>query len=247
MKQNSKIKTVRIEIEPFVNISLVKSWISNATTNGFNVIATYHDYTVLGSDDATELTKAANWWKTNYSSLSEAGPFTINLMNEWGDHNLTSVAYAAAYNNAISIVRQVYSGWIIMDCPGWGQETSVAADAIKGTGGTKISDSLVILSVHIYPPSWNQAKNHTLQTTDLDDLATANRPCIIGEFGDSPGGTADWAGIVDYAKSKGWAVLAWSWNGDGGTMNMVTPQWSSDPSASSFSQSTYFNTVYSHL
>ena len=247
MRQNSRIKTVRIEIEPFVNINLVRSWISNAELNGFSVIATYHDYTLLGSNDPNELLKAANWWKTNYSVLQQAGHFTINLMNEWGDHNLTSRDYATAYNSAITVLRKVYGGWIIIDCPGWGQETSIAADAVKGTGGVKINDPLVILSAHVYPNGWNQAKNHPFLTSDLDELASTKHPCIIGEFGNSPSGTVDWAAIVEYAKTKRWAVLAWSWNGDGGSMNMMTPQWSSDATASSFSQSAYFNTVYAHL
>jgi mannan endo-1,4-beta-mannosidase len=247
MKSNTKIKTVRIEIEPTVSITTVKSWISQARSNGFSVIATYHKASVLGSDNVSDLLAAANWWKANYSSLASAGTFTVNLMNEWGDHNLTASAYASAYNQAIPIVRKVYSG-IIIDCSGWGQETHIAAEAILGTGGTKISDGNIIPSVHVYPNGWNQALNHNLQNSDLDDLATAGKGGIIGEFGNSPSGSVNWSGIVTYAKSsKGWTVLGWAWNGDGGSMNMVTPSWSSDPTATSFSESSYFNTVYSLL
>jgi mannan endo-1,4-beta-mannosidase len=248
MQANTHIKTVRIEIEPTVSIALATSWIQQARTNGFAVIATYHKYTVLGSDDAAELTAAANWWRTNYSSLAAAGSFTVNLMNEWGDHNLTVSAYASAYNNAISIVRQVYSGIIIIDCSGWGQETAVAAAAILGTNGvTKIADTNIVPSVHVYPNGYNQLKGHTLQSADLDDLAAAGRGGIVGEFGNSPSGAADWSGIVTYAKGKGWPVLAWSWNGDGGTMNMVTPPWVSSATATTFTTSSYFSTVYSLL
>jgi mannan endo-1,4-beta-mannosidase len=107
MKSNTKIKTVRIEIEPTVSITTVKSWISQARSNGFSVIATYHKASVLGSDNVSDLLAAANWWKANYSSLASAGSFTVNLMNEWGDHNLTASAYASAYNQAIPIVRTV--------------------------------------------------------------------------------------------------------------------------------------------
>ena len=56
----------------------------------------------------------------------------INLMNEWGSHTLTSNAYASAYNAALEIVRQVYSGTVIIDAPGWGHEATVAANAITG-------------------------------------------------------------------------------------------------------------------
>lgn len=247
MKQQTKIKTVRIEIEPTADIGLARSWIQQAKDNGYDVIATYHKYTVLGSDDPNDLMDGANWWKTHYDSLSTAGSFTINLMNEWGDHNLSSNAYADAYNQAIGTVRQLYSGPIIIDCPGWGQETAIAAAAVKGTNGTKIIDTNIILSVHIYPNGWNQAKNHNLQNADLDDLASAGRKCIVGEFGNAPSGSVDWSGMVTYAKSKGWPVIGWSWNGDGGTMNMVTPGWSTNAQASSFNTNAYFDIIYALL
>lgn len=241
LKQQSKVKTVRIEIEPGY-VSQAKNWIAQAKANGYAVIATYHKSSVLGSDDATELAAAGTWWKNNYSALG--GGFTVNLMNEWGSHTITPAAYAAAYNTAISSVRAVYSGPLILDIPGYGQETATAAAAVKGSSGTKITDTNIILSAHVYPNSFNQVKNHTLQTADLDDLASAGRPCLIGEFGNSPAGSADWAGLVNYAKSKGWTVLAWCWNGDGGSMNMVTPAWASNATATSFSLSAYFNQVY---
>src|ERR1700742_5148361 len=58
MKANTKIKTVRIEIEPTVSLTTVKSWISQARSNGFAVIATYHKATVLGSDNVNDLLAA---------------------------------------------------------------------------------------------------------------------------------------------------------------------------------------------
>lgn len=241
MKQQGNIKTVRIEIEPG-SVSQAKSWVAQAKANGYAIIATYHKSAVLGTDDASELTAAANWWKTNYGALG--GGFTINLMNEWGSHSISANAYAVAYNSAISTVRQVYSGPIIIDCPGYGQETATAAAAAKGYNSTAISDNNIILSVHVYPNGYNQAKGHNLQNADLDDLASAGRPCLVGEFGYSPSGPVNWQGVVNYAKSKGWTVLAWAWNGDGNGMNMVSPAWSDNGSATSFTLSSYFNQAY---
>lgn len=247
MKQQTKILTVRIEIEPD-KVTQAKSWISQARSNGYTVIATYHKAAVLGSDNTADLNAAANWWKANYATLAASGSFTVNLMNEWGSHNLSANAYAAAYNTAIATVRQVYSGTIIIDIPGWGQETAIASAAAKGyNGGTKISDTNYILSAHIYPGAYNQAKGRYVTASDLDDLASGGRPCIIGEFGNQGGSGADWSGIVDYAKSKGWTVLGWAWNGDGGGMNMVTPSWASNGGATSFSLSSYFSVVYNKL
>lgn len=246
MKQNTRIRTVRIEIEPD-KVSQAAGWIRQARDQGYTVIATYHKYTVLGSDSTAELQAAANWWRTNFAALGGSGAFTINLMNEWGSHNISSNAYAAAYNSAIATVRQVYSGRIIVDIPGYGQETRTAADAVKGTNGTRINDTNIALSAHIYPSAFNVGRNRWLQNADLDELGSAGRPVIIGEFGSQNSGSADWSGLVDYAKSKKWTVLGWAWNGDGGGMNMLTPSWSQNATATSFSKSSYWDTIYNKL
>ncbi len=244
MKKQTKIKTVRIEIEPD-KAREAKTWISEAKANGFTVIATYHKYTVLGSDKAQDLMDAAIWWRNNYVVLG--GNFTINLMNEWGSHNIGASDFAKAYNDALKVVREVYTGPVIIDIPGWGQETFTAYQACK-TSTPVISDTSIILSAHIYPNGWNQGRNHGIQAADLDDLTNTGRKCIIGEFGNGISGSADWSAIIDRAKSKGWPVIGWCWNGDGGTMNMVDPSWAAGgATASSFALSNYFTTIYNKL
>ncbi len=242
MKKYHGIKAVRIEVEPSVEIQTVKSWIAAAINNGFKVIVTYHKFKALGSNDPQDLTDAARWWKRNYNTLVQAGDFYINLMNEWGNHQLSAREYAQACNSAIKIVRHVYSGPIILDCPGWGQETTVAAMAIAGP--SKINDTNIVLSVHVYPVGWNEAEHHYLQKTDLDRLHETGIPCIIGEFGALPEGEADWQKLVSYAKKLGWPVFGWCWNGDGGKMNMVSPAWAENPEAKNFSASAYFDRIY---
>ena len=246
MKSNGNIKSVRIEIEPGKETQ-AKTWISQARSNGYTVIATYHKASVLGSDSTSELSAAGNWWRSNYASLNSAGAINVNLMNEWGSHNISANAYASAYNTAISLVRSVYSGRIVIDIPGWGQETATAAAAIKGFNGTKINDTNIVPSIHEYPGAWNQGKNRYLNTADVDDLASAGRSLIVGEFGNSGGSGSDWSGVVDHAKSKGYSILGWAWNGDGGSMNMVTPSWASNATANSFSKSSYFSVIYNKL
>ena len=182
--------------------------------------------------------------------------FTINIMNEWGSHRITARDFVEAYNAAIGTVRGVCSGPLIIDVPGYAQETAVAASAVKGfnTGGARITDTNIILSVHVYRQAYVQQKRGSssqrsgpLDNADLDDLASAGRPCIIGEFGTGDSGPANWGGLVDHAKSLGWPVLGWAWNGDGGTMNMVAPSWSGNPNPPSFTISSYFSTIYSKL
>ena len=159
MKQQPNIKTVRIEIEPD-KVSQAQNWIAQAKANGYAIIATYHKSSVLGTDDTAELTAAANWWKTNYGALG--GGFTINLMNEWGSHSLSANSYAVAYNSAIATVRQVYSGPIIIDCPGYGQETATTAAAVKGYNSTPIYDTNIVLAMHVYPDAFVGLKDLTL-------------------------------------------------------------------------------------
>jgi mannan endo-1,4-beta-mannosidase len=243
MMQQSKIKTLRIEIEPD-KVNQAITWIAEAKHNGYQVIATYHKYKVLGSDNQQDLLDAANWWKANYATLG--GNFIINLMNEWGSHNITPGDYAKAYNNAISIVRTVYKEAIIIDIPGWGQETYTAYQACK-TSTPTIADTNIVLSAHIYSNGWNQGKNHNFQSSDLDDITKSGRRGIVGEFGNGGGGSVDWSACIDYAKSKGWPVIGWCWNGDGGEMNMTSPKWASDAAATSFSLNAYFNIIYNKL
>ena len=113
--------------------------------------------------------------------------------------------------------------------------------------GRKINDGNITPAVHLYPGDWNQGKNHWLNTADLDDLNSAGRGGIVGEFGNGGSGSSDWSGCVDKAKALGWSVIGWAWNGDGGSMNMVTPSWAQNGGATSFSKSGYFNTIYNLL
>ncbi len=245
MNANTKIKTVRIEVEPGF-VTQAKTWIAGAKSNGHPIVLTYHKASVLGSDSASELAAAGTWWRNNFSTLNASASFQINLMNEWGSHNISSNSYASSYNTAISSVRNVYSGNIIIDIPGWGQEPVTAAAAVKGTNGTKINDTNITLSSHVYPGAWNQAANHWLTAADLDTMGGAGRSCMLGEFG-TGSGSADWSGIVDNQRNHGWSVLGWAWNGDGNSLNMCSPSWASNGGATSFSKSSYFATVYNKL
>ena len=128
MQSYPDIEAVRIEIEPDY-VHQAKNWISEAHEHGYQVIATYHDSRQLGTDNEEELIKAANWWKNNYMVLSATGPIIINIMNEWGSHDISPRHYANAYNDAIEIIRPFYSNTLIVDVPGFGQATKIAADA----------------------------------------------------------------------------------------------------------------------
>ena len=257
MNQYSKIKTVRIELDPNAygfSISNVKLYIYNANVNGYKVIATYHLGGSLGSDSKALLLQAANWWKAHYNEIrgsSSNGSFHINLSNEWGSNNLSSTNYANYYNEAIAIVRQVYAYNIIIDCPGYGAGTRVAAAAYPN-----ITDKNITYSVHVYPNSYNKDRYFTVADIETFNTKVYGK-CILGEFGNYPYvNNVDWSGVVSKAKQLGWPVLGWCWNGDnaagnGGPMNMVAPSWASSGGAnqppSNYYASGYFNTIYSRL
>jgi hypothetical protein len=222
----------------------MQRWIGDANRNGYKVIATYHRYKDNGSDDPNAVLAAAQWWKENYKALSKAGPFTINVINEWGGHHMTPEAFADAYNKAIPVLREFYKGPIIVDIPGWGQETVSAAKA-----SSLIKDSNVVLSIHIYGSAFiEQGAHHWMQPSDLVALSKAtDRPILIGEFGGMREGGADWRALVAQSKALGWTVLAWAWNGDGEDMNMVSPDWNVDCLPKAYLPTTYFAQIYAFL
>ena len=156
MQQYPEIEAVRIEIEPEL-AHQARRWIREAHENGYQVIATYHDSQKLGSDSKSELIKAAEWWEKHYEALSSSGPIIINIMNEWGSHEISVTDYADAYNEAIEIIRNVHDGSLIVDAPGFGQATRIAADAY-----TYFEDKNIIYSVHIYTSAFNIEKKRWL-------------------------------------------------------------------------------------
>lgn len=250
MNQYSDIQTVRIEIEPpswgesQASLEESRRWIDEAASNGYEVVATCHHYPYNGESNEGYLYEAADWWVDNYDYLSANSSFTINLMNEWGGHDVSVDQYATAYNEAVSRVRQVYGGTIVCDVPGWGQNTHAAADA-----ASQLEDDDLVLSVHIYPSAYNETAGEWLQPDHLDYLDGAGYPCMVGEFGANRDGDADWSGLIDHAKSLGWPVVGWAWNGDGESdpMNMASPGWIDQPCASSYTTSSYFDVVYDKL
>ncbi len=241
MKEYPEIEAVRIEIEPFIVHQAVR-WIREAHENGYQVIATYHDSQKLGSDDRQELLNAANWWEDNYANLSSSGPIIINLMNEWGSHNISPQEYADAYNEAISIIRPFYSEKIIIDAPGWGQATKIAADAYP-----LLDDKHITYSIHIYTSAFNIEQSRWLSHDDLAYLDATGADCMVGEFCDTATGGADWCSIIDECYVNNWPLFGWAWNGDGRNMNMIQPDWRIDPRATEYEPTEFMKIVTDKL
>ncbi len=243
MARQTRIRALRIEIEPTIPVATAKRWVMAAQAHGYRVIATYHRSAANGSDRMEELINAAKWWRAHYAELSAGGPLTVNLMNEWGSHAQTPESYAAAYNAALPIVREAYRGPVIVDLPGWGQEVHVA----RAAGGL-IRDDNIVFSVHIYASAWVQhGAKHWMNQADLDALGGCGRPVIVGEFSGQRKGGADWSALVDHSREKGWTLFAWAWNGDGEGMNMTAPFWGTQPLPPALTTSRYFDKLYQKL
>lgn len=241
MQEYPDIEAVRIEIEPY-RLHQARTWISEAHAYGYQVIATYHDSEQLGTDDRDQLMAAAEWWVDNYESLSMTGPIIINVMNEWGSHNISPTDYADAYNDAISRIRTVTSEPLIVDVPGFGQATKIAADAYP-----YLDDQDIIYSIHIYTSAFNIEEKRWLTHEDLAYLDATGADCMVGEFCDNATGGADWCSIIDECYVSGWPLFGWAWNGDGNSMNMVEPHWRDEPLAESFSPTEFMKIVTDKL
>jgi len=241
MENYPAIEAVRIEIEPN-RASQARRWIKEAHQRGYQVIATYHSASQLGSNKVEDLQAAANWWRNHYQSLSSSGPIIINIMNEWSDHDILPMDFANAYNEAIPIIREVYEGPLIVDVPGFGQATDIAAAAFP-----YFQDQQIIFSVHIYTNAFNTQENRWLNEADLANLSAVGAQCMVGEFCDASRGGADWCGLVDYCYQNDWAIFGWAWNGDGGNMNMIEPHWRNQPLATSFRPTPFMDRITARL
>jgi len=207
------ITTVRILVEPDKCNQAVR-WVREAQDEGYDVIVCYNKSVVVGSSDPAELLAAANWWVDHYAQLKGTTAITVNLMNEWGGHDMQPDVYADACNQALAIVRQVYEDRVILDAPGYGQGATALLRAL--TGNKRIVDRNIMLSMHVYPSAYDALTGKALQNKALRKLAGTGLPCMVGEFGSkaTQSSGASWSGLVDFSKSLNWPVLAWCWAAD---------------------------------
>ncbi|MCP9763712.1 hypothetical protein EGI31_12170 [Lacihabitans soyangensis] len=238
MKSFDEINAVRIEINPeagggmATQVNNAARLIKEASGYGYQIIATYHPNKLGDNSTNRDIQNAGRFWKENYAKLSSNGtaPFIINLINEWGSHDISAKNFADQVNSALDDVYDApvhprdggtgnYNKKVIIDAPGYGQETYTLKQAIpmiKANYRNKL-----ILSAHIYPACGVQNrpdnKPGPMNTNDLAIMAQTGLPCILGEFGSysKGGGSADWSKMVDYARIKSWPIFAWAWCGDG--------------------------------
>jgi endoglucanase len=135
----------------------------------------------------------------------------LNIGNEVGDENVTSVQFSAGYCRAIDSLRNWgYTVPIVIDASTWGQNVDIILETWKEILQHDPLHS-ILFSVHSY---WSDTENYQRVA---NAAINEGLPVIIGE-GPSPTAYPDCA-ILDYAEGLetagrnevGW--LSWSWGG----------------------------------
>ena len=169
-----------------------------------------HDAT--GSDSASDLNKAAEYWVEMKDVLIGNEAYVIlNIANEWYG-SWDGSAWADGNKNAIKTVRNAgIKNMIMIDSAGWGQYP----DSIKNYGKSVFSaDTLgnTVFSIHMYEYAGGNAST---VKTNIDNALGIGVPVVIGEFAaEHTGGDVDEATIMSYCTSKNVGYLGWSWKGN---------------------------------
>jgi hypothetical protein len=236
---------IRIEYDPskYYDYSSDMAWqdvVKVVSSTNMNVILTWHNRDYFNGDKTNwngPIDAYEQFWKyiiprINALPSSQSGRIIINILNEWGPSDNQAYNWGTWNQNAITKMRAIgYGGRIIVDAGLYGNRLTVFYN-----GHQYITDNGVIFGVHTYQDGIDQA------TIDrLDNIRLPNgrrRHFILGEFGVkyfkyTPGKPQltpqqkeqdknKVRGLASYARSKGWGVLGWCWEGDGEGMNMKT-------------------------
>lgn len=194
------------------SLSDVKSILALCDQYKLTAMLEVHDAT--GSDSASDLNAAVNYWISIKDALiGKEDRVIVNIANEWFG-SWGTASWASAYQSAIPALRAAgIKNTLVVDAAGWGQyPTSIF------TSGNAVfnSDPLrnTIFSIHMYEYSGGTAAT---VKSNIDNALAIGVPVIIGEFGNKhTDGDVDEATIMSYSQEKGVGWLAWSWYGNGG-------------------------------
>jgi len=187
--------------------------IANALAQQLIPLVENHDAT----GDLTLLPSAVDYWvrpeivavlqKYEHSLL-------LNIANESGDNTVTAEAFTAAYQTAITRLRDTGLKLpLILDAPQWGQNI----DVLQATWSALTQydpEHNLLFSVHMW---WSDPQG-TRVTTELQQSYDAGMPLIVGEFAQHAVYQCDQAPfaygvLLTEAQRLGIGWLAWSWGG----------------------------------
>lgn len=176
-----------------------------------------HDTT--GSNNKADIEKAAEYWTEMKDILNSNTEYVIlNIGNEWyGDWN--SEPWAEGCKEAIGIIRNAgIKNMIMIDSAGWGQYPKSI-----GEKGAEVfasdPDKNTVFSAHLYEYAGGTEQ---MVKDNIDTALSCGAPVVIGEFGyKHTDGDVDEATIMSYCKKNNMGYLAWSWKGNGGSVEFL--------------------------
>jgi mannan endo-1,4-beta-mannosidase len=213
--KNQGFNTVRIVWTTSGSASRLNDYLTKCDTLGIKPIVELHDAT--GGTTTSSLDTCINYWvRSDILSVMYNHPKAwLNIANEWGPAN--STVWRDGYKNAISKIRTAgYTGTIVIDSGGWGQDSSDILNYATDVYNSNTNKN-VIFSVHMYG-SWN---NNSDIDSFLSSCKSKGIPIIVGEFGynynngnNNLGCKVDVAHLISYCKQNKIGFLAWSWTGN---------------------------------
>lgn len=217
---NKKANTVRIVWNTSGSATRLQEIIDRCKALKLVAIVELHDGT--GSNSATTLNSMASYYASSSIKnilINNAKYVIVNIANEWGDANLTDIAWRDAYKTAITTIRNAgINNLIMIDGSGWGQYAS----PIKAYGQALLNhdpNKNIMFSIHMYG-NYNTPSKIGIDLWDIQQLGLA---VTVGEFGynynngnNNLGSTVDAQTVMNEAQWKGVGYLAWSWTGNDG-------------------------------
>jgi mannan endo-1,4-beta-mannosidase len=185
--------------------------IANALNQGLIPMIEHHSAT----GDLTLLPTVVDYWVSPdvvaVIKKHEAN-LLLNIANEAGDGSVDAAAFQAAYELAITRIRE--TGVVlplIIDAPSWGQNIDVLQTAWQALVAHDPQHNLMF-SVHM----WWDDPTGTRVVDELTQSTAAGMPLIVGEFAQhAVSGCADtpfaYSVLLDEAQTAGIGWLAWSW------------------------------------
>ena len=169
-----------------------------------------HDAT--GSNNASDLLRACDYWKDMKELLNENRAYVIlNIANEWaGEWN--GWKWADGNKQAISALRSAgIKNMIMIDSAGWGQYPASIHDYGKSVFESD-PDRNTVFSIHMYEYA---GRTSDMVRNNIDKSLAIGVPVVIGEFGGQhTNGDVAEETILSYCTEKKVGYLGWSWKGN---------------------------------
>ncbi|MGG4552189.1 cellulase family glycosylhydrolase [Paenibacillus humicus] len=185
-----------------------------ALCDQYNLITMLEVHDATGSDSASTLNRAVDYWISIKDALiGKEDRVIVNIANEWFG-SWSSDGWASGYQAAIPALRNAgIKNTLVVDAAGWGQYPNSIFEKGLAVASTDPLKNM-IFSIHMYEYAGGDAAT---VKSNIDNALALNIPVIIGEFGHKhSSGDVDEATILSYTQQKGVGWLAWSWYGNGG-------------------------------